>query len=148
MLEKNVIQYIGFANTYDENGNADGFQFRMRLNYYRGVWLSQLRIGSVIVDDEVFTPDSGLVTWIINGVEYTPAEVMENNKAFWNMNETCTVRVKKAGGLAQGYHDVKARWAFSSSYMPPFMDQFEDNDEGFAFSMDGGRLKSRRMLMV
>ena len=32
--------------------------------------------------------------------------------------------------------------------MPPFMDQFEDNDEGFAFSMDGGRLKSRRMLMV
>ena len=52
MLEKQIIQYIGFRNTYDENGEATGFEFRMRLNYYRGVWLSQLRLGSIIVDGE------------------------------------------------------------------------------------------------
>ena len=148
MLEKQIIQYIGFRNTYDENGEATGFEFRMRLNYYRGVWLSQLRLGSVIVDGETYTPDCGLVTWVFNGVEYTPAEAVANHKAFWARTEACTVRVKKPGGLAQGYHDVKARWGFSSSYMPPFMDHFEDNDEGFAFTMDGGRLKSRKMLMV
>lgn len=148
MLEKEVIQYIGFGNTCDENGTVNGFEFRMRLNYYRGVWLSQLRVGSVIVDGETYAPDSGLVTWVIGGVEYTPAEMAQNNKAFWSMTEACTVRVKKPGGLAQGYHDVAIRWGFSSSYMPPFMDQFEDKDDEHAFSMGGGRTKTRRMLMV
>lgn len=148
MLEKEVIQYRGFRNTYDEKGNATGFEFRMRLSYYRGVWLSQLRIGSIIVDDEVFAPDSGLVTWSIGGVEYTPAEMAQNNKAFWSMTEAAIIRVKKPGGLAQGYHDVKARWGFSSSYMPPFMDQFADEDNPRVFTMDGGRTKFRRMLIV
>ena len=148
MLEREVIQYRGFCNTYDDNGNATGFQFRMRLPYYRGVWLSQLRVGSVIVDGETFAPDSGLVTWEIDGKEYTPAEMAKDNKDFWSMLKAATIKVKKPGGLSQGYHDVKIRWGFSSSYMPPFMDQFEDKDDDKAFTMDGGRTKSRRMLIV
>ena len=148
MLEREVIQYRGFSNTYDENGNVTGFQFRMRLPYYRGVWLSQLRVGSVIVDGETFAPDSGLVTWTIGGKEYTPAEMAQDNKDFWSMLEAATIKVKKPGGLSQGYHDVAIRWGFSSSYMPPFMDIFEDKDDENAFTMDGGRTKKRRMLIV
>lgn len=146
MQEKEVIQYRGFRNTYDENGNATGFQFRMRLNYYRGVWLSQLRVGRVIVDGEEFLADSGLVTWTIDGVEYTPEEMAENNKAFWSMMRPATIRVKKPGGLAQGYHEVKVRWGYSSSYMPPSMDQFDDTKE-----INGpfhGNTVSRKMLIV
>ena len=61
MLEKEVIQYRGFRNVYDEAGNACGFEFRMRTTYYRGLWLSQLRVGSVYADGERF---NGTITEI------------------------------------------------------------------------------------
>ena len=35
MNEKEYIQYRGFRNIYDEEGNAIGFEFRHRLSYYR-----------------------------------------------------------------------------------------------------------------
>ena len=147
MLEKEQIQYRGFRNIYDADGNATGFEFCLRSTYYRGVWLSQLRVGRVIVDGEEFLADSGLVTWIIRGKEYTPAEMKQDNKDFWPMNEVATIRVKKPGGLAQGYHDVAVRWAFSSSYMPPEMDVFDDTKESPAM-MRASNTSKRRMLMV
>ena len=148
MLEKEVIQYRGFRNTYDENGNPNGFEFRMRTTYYRGLWLSQLRVGSVYIDGERILPDSGDITWIIEGKEYTPAEMAEDNVDFWPMNKPVIVRVKKAGGLKQGYHDVWCTWGFSSSYMPPDMDQFKDEVDPKGFSMGGNPTKKRRMLIV
>ncbi len=126
MLEKEMMQYRGFRNTYDENGNPDGFEVRIRSNYYRGVYLSQLRVGRVIVDGEVFLADSGKVTWSIQGKEHEPAEMEENCEDFWPIQETAIVRVKKPGGLSQGYHEVGVRWGYSSSYMPPSMESFDD----------------------
>ena len=148
MLEKSVIQYRGFRNIYDDAGNAIGFEFRVRTTYYRGVWLSQLRVGSVYADGERFAPDSGKVTWIIQGKEYTPAEMAEDNKDFWPMNQSAIIRVKKPGGLAQGYHDIKVLFTTSASYMPPMMDQFEDTLEQKGFFMGGGPVKERKMLIV
>ncbi len=148
MLEKQVIQYRGFRNVYDDAGNAIGFEFRVRTTYYRGVWLSQLRIGSVYADGERFTPDSGKVTWIIGGVERTPAEMAEDNKDFWEMNQSAIIRVKKPGGLAQGYHDIKVLFTTSASYMPPEMDKFEDSLEPKGFFMGGSPAKERKMLIV
>ena len=147
MLEKQEIQYRGFRNLYDEKGEACGFEFCLRSTYYRGVWLSQLRVGRVIVDGEEFLADSGLVTWIIQGKEYTPAEMAMDNKDFWHMNQVATIRVKKPGGLSQGYHDVAVRWTWSSSYMPPEMETFDDSVEGRAM-MRASNTSKRRMLMV
>ena len=147
MLEKQEIQYRGFRNLYDEKGEACGFEFCLRSTYYRGVWLSQLRVGSVYADGERFTPDSGAITWIIQGKEYTPAEMAKDNKDFWPMNQVATIRVKKPGGLSQGYHDVAVRWTWSSSYMPPEMETFDDSVEGRAM-MRASNTSKRRMLMV
>jgi len=147
MLEKEQIQYRGFRNIYDGQGNAVGFEFRLRSTYYRGVWLSQIRAGRVIVDGEEFLADSGNVTWIIGGKEYTPAEMAKDNGHFWPMTETAVIRVKKPGGLAQGYHDVAIRWAWSSSYMPPEMEYFNDEKEERAM-MRASNTSKRRMLMV
>ena len=146
MLEKEQIQYRGFRNLYDENGEACGFEFCLRSTYYRGVWLSQLRVGRVIVDGEEFLADSGLVTWIIDGVEYTPAQMKQDNKHFWEMQKPAVIRVKKPGGLSQGYHDVAVRYSFSSSYMPPELEVFDDSVEGRA--MMGSNTFKKRMLIV
>lgn len=147
MLEREEIQYRGFRNIYDENGSAAGFEFCLRSPYYRGLWLSQIRPGRVIVDGEEFLVDSGLVTWIIRGKEYTPAEMAEENNEMWPINEAAVIRVKKPGGLGQGFHDVAVRWGWSSSYMPPEMEIFDDSKEGFAM-MRASNTSKRRLLMV
>ncbi|MBO5998615.1 MAG: hypothetical protein J6P87_02885 [Lachnospiraceae bacterium] len=146
MNEKEYIQYRGFRNIYDDEGNAIGFEFRHRLSYYRGVWLSQLRVGRVIVDGEEILAESGNITWVINGVEYTPEQMATDNVHMWEMTVPATVRVKKPGGLAQGYHDIAIRYGYTSSYMPPIMDQFDDTVEKIA--VFGGNTKKRRMLIV
>ena len=99
MLEREKIQYRGFRNVYDEAGNAVGVEFRIRTTYYRGCWLSQIRHGRVIVDGQEFWPDSGEVTWIMQGKEYTIAEIEQANEIMWPMTEAATLRVQLPGGL-------------------------------------------------
>ena len=146
MLEKEMMQYRGFRNTYDENGNPNGFEVRIRTNYYRAPYLSQLRVGRVIVDDEVFLTETGDVTWVIQGKEYTAAEMAEDCEDVWPVQEAAIIRVKKPGGLSQGYHEVGVRWGYSCSYMPPSMEVFDDSKE--PCGMYGDYLPKRKMLIV
>ena len=52
-MEREVIQSVGFRNI-KEDGKVTGFQFKVRLPYYRGIFLSQLRPGTLYVDGERF----------------------------------------------------------------------------------------------
>ena len=146
MLENEIIQYRGFRNTYDENGNCTGFQFRMRSHYYRGLWLSQLRIGRIIIDGEVIMPDSGRIVWNLRGVDHTPQEMFHDNHTHWTLHEPVTIKVSKPGGLSQGYHDLTVRWGFISSYMPPETDVL-DEENGLMGAYKPNEF-SRRMLIV
>ena len=49
MLDMQLIQTRGFRNTV-QNGQVVGFQFNVRLTYYRGIFLSQLRPQKVVVE--------------------------------------------------------------------------------------------------
>ncbi|MBS5522687.1 MAG: hypothetical protein KHX56_10500, partial [Clostridiales bacterium] len=51
-----IICEQGFKNIY-ENGEITGFQVRVRISYYRGIWLSLLDGYDIIVDGESFTSD-------------------------------------------------------------------------------------------
>ena len=53
MIEREVIQSVGFRNI-KEDGKITGFQFRVRIPYYRGIYLCQLRPGSLYVDGRKF----------------------------------------------------------------------------------------------
>ena len=53
-MEKQVIQSVGFRNI-SEGGKVTGFQLKIRLPYYRGVFLSQVKVGSIVVDGEEIT---------------------------------------------------------------------------------------------
>ena len=64
-MEKQVIQSVGFRNLY-ENGKAVGFQLKIRLPYYRGVFLSQIKAGSMVVDGETFTKEQ--ILWRVGDV--------------------------------------------------------------------------------
>ena len=143
MLENDVIQYRGFHNIRKGN-EIIGFQICVRSKYYRGVWLSQIRPGKVIVDREVFLKDQ--VTWEIDGQEYTVAEMAQAGDKFWRNTETATLKIYKKGGLSQGFHNVSVRFGFSASYMPPRIDQFDGDGDGWGIG--GGTFTRENMVIV
>lgn len=147
-MEKQVIQSVGFRNTKDANGNVTGFQFKVRLPYYRGIFLSQIRPGTLYVDSEKF--DKSQITWVINGEEYTNEEMAVNFQVHWATTKPAVLKVKKEGGLAQGYHDLKYGFCFTSSYMPPAIQDHLDPDKENAVFMPefGHHVNERRLLIV
>ena len=146
-MERQVIQSVGFRNTV-ENGEVVGFQFKIRLPYYRGVFLSQLRPGTLYVDGERFNRED--IIWRIGDEEYTMAEMAVDFKTHWNPTKTATLKVHKPGGLTQGYHDLKYGFCFTSSYMPPMMQERLDPDFDPPFIMPefGHHVNERRLLIV
>ena len=120
MLEKQCIQARGFRNTF-KDGEAVGFQMDVRSLYYRGLWLSQIRSMTLSVDGVEY--DAGKVRWRLAGVTYTMDEMARESGVHWGVTEPATLLVDKPGGLESGYHHVKFGFRFSSSYLPPFLDE-------------------------
>jgi hypothetical protein len=125
MLEREVIQMRGFRNIV-ENGQVTGFQFRIRLTYYRGAWLSMLRPGDLLVDGEKY--DNSAIRWEIGGKEYSIGEMLTIGDVQWPNMEAAVIKVKKDGGLSQGYHEVSYFYRYIMSYIPPIV----NSDEAFA----------------
>ena len=119
MLELPNIQSRGFRNVTEGN-KITGFQVPVRLTYYRGVWLPQLRPATVTVDGEKFENDQ--ITWIIDGQSYAQADLPNYPDVQWSSMTPALLSVKKEGGLPLGIHDVEVQFAYSTSYLPPRMD--------------------------
>ena len=108
-MEKQVIQSVGFRNIKDEEGNVTGFQFKVRLPYYRGIFLSQIRPGTLYIDGEKIEKDQ--IIWNINGEDFTNEEMAQDFQRHWAVTTPAVLKVRKEGGLAQGYHDLKYGFA-------------------------------------
>ena len=148
MVERQVIQSVGFRNLKDEDGNVTGFQFRVKLPYYRGVFLSQIRPGTLFVDGEKFEKDQ--ITWTIKGEEFTNEEMAGDFHTHWDVTCPAVLKVKKPGGLKQGFHDLKYGFCFTSSYMPPFIQsQLDPDKESMVYMPElGHHVNERRLLIV
>lgn len=147
MLERDVIQSVGFRNT-EEEGTVTGFQFKVRLPYYRGIFLSQLRPGTLFVDGERFEKEE--IIWNINGKDFTFEKMKTDMDTHWSVTKPAVIKVKKMGGLAQGYHDLTLGFCYTSSYMPPIMQDALDPDCESKMSMPefGHHVNQRRLLIV
>lgn len=146
-MEKQVIQSVGFRNI-QENSETVGFQFKIRLPYYRGVFLSQIKPGNLIVDGELFSKDR--ILWRINREDYTTEEMRKDWHRHWNPLELATLIVKKPGGLQQGFHDLEYGFCCTHSYMPPLMEDASDPTKTEVVYMPefGHNLNTRRLLIV
>lgn len=147
MLEKKVIQSIGFHNTV-VNDEVNGFQFRIRLPYYRGIYLSQIRPGTLYVDDQKFTNDQ--ILWEINGKSYTKQDLSVDRFEHWVPTEAATLKVPLIGGLSQGFHELTYGFCFTSSYMPPNMQKLLNPDAELPFFMPefGKHVNKRKLIIV
>lgn len=148
MLDMQLIQTRGFRNTV-QNGQVVGFQFNVRLTYYRGIFLSQLRPQKVVVDGEVFPRES--VIWEFDGKEYTFAQMRREGNVHWCPETPATLKIRKPGGLSQGYHEITTGYRFSSSYIPPVLQRTIDTDEPdpiYEILGFGQQHDTRRLLLV
>ena len=145
-MEREVIQSVGFRNI-KEDGKVTGFQFKVRLPYYRGIFLSQLRPGTLYVDGGRFEKED--IIWHINGEDYTYEEMKSDFNTHWSVLTPAVLKVKKEGGLAQGYHDLKYGFCFTSSYMPPItQDTLNPDEESFIFMPEFGHHVNERHLLI
>lgn len=119
MLDRECIQSRGFRNVV-RDGETVGFQVAIRLTYYRGVWLSQLRPATVIVDGTAYTGED--VTWTVAGITCTQQELATHGDLNWDPLVPAMLTIRKPGGLGQGIHDIEVKFTYSASYMPPDMD--------------------------
>ena len=146
-MEREVIQSVGFRNTVCD-GKVTGFQFKIRLPYYRGLFLSQIRPGTLFVDGERFEKED--IIWNIKGEDYTYEEMKNDwRNVHWDVTCPAVLKVKKEGGLAQGYHDLTYGFCFTSSYMPPMMqDRLDPDEESFIFMPEFGHHVNKRRLLI
>ena len=146
-MEREVIQSVGFRNTV-VNGEVTGFQFKVRLPYYRGIFLSQLRPGTLFIDGERIEKED--IIWNIKGEDFTVEQMKSDYQTHWDVTCPAVLKVKKPGGLKQGYHDLKYGFCFTSSYMPPIIqDHLDPDKENMVFMPEFGRhVNERRMIIV
>ena len=90
------------------------------------------------------------IVWCLKGEEYSNEEMSADFKIHWNPTECMVLKVKKPGGLAQGWHHLKYGFCFTSSYMPPIMqDKLDPDQESFIFMPEfGHHINERRLLIV
>jgi hypothetical protein len=116
LLEKELIQSTGFRNVR-EGGSVVGFQFRVRMPSYRGMYASLIdgigvRVGG-LVD---VAPDVPL--WTFGGRTYTLAELQQGDDVRWQLDEAAIVTVPHPGGLPEGTHEVAIDLRLRMSYIP------------------------------
>ncbi len=118
MLEKDMIQSHGFRNV-SKDGEQVGFQVRIRIPYYRGVWASLLEGADVSADGEEFSREA--ILWTVGDRTFTLPELEAASDVRWPFDQPAVLTVPKPGGLAVGLHQIGVRLAFRASYMPPDM---------------------------
>lgn len=97
-------------------GETTGFQVKVRINYYRGCYLSMIDTIRLVVDGEEFPSDK--VTFTYRDRTYTFAELARATTDRWFFGDPATLTVSKPGGLKPGMHTVQLGMFIRVSYIP------------------------------
>lgn len=98
------------------NGKRVGYQFDIRLSYYRGHFLSVIDEFGIKVDDFQVTESN--IKFCINGKEFGVAELKNCYTEFWQVIEPATIKVFFPGSLPDGEHKIDVTLMIRSPYMP------------------------------
>ena len=116
LLERDLIQSTGFRNVR-EGDAITGFQFRVRMQSYRGMAASLIDGIAVRVGDLVDVgPEVPL--WTFGGRTYRLHELWESDGLRWQLEEPGIVTVPFPGGLPDGIHEVSVELRLRMSYIP------------------------------
>lgn len=114
------IKGFGFQNVY-KGGQITGFQFKIHLPYYRGLWVSQAFQGFAVTVDGVEYPLDKVSIKIGDRV-FPWAQINGAYDVFWYYGEPATILVDKQGGLTAGLHKVTCGIQYARSYNTKLQD--------------------------
>lgn len=97
-------------------GKKLGYQFDIRLSYYRGHFLSVIDELSVKVDGREV--DQEKMRFCLNSKEFGISQLHDLVSEFWPITEPATIKVFQPEGLEPGEHDIDVTLMFHSPYMP------------------------------
>lgn len=109
-----VIRNDTLKNTY-ARGKKTGYQFDVRLSYYRGHFLSTIDELSVKVDGVEIPMND--ITFCLKGEEYGIAQLHDLVNVFWPISEAATIKIFAQDGLKAGEHVIDFHLIFRSPYM-------------------------------
>lgn len=115
MFDKYLIWSDSLRNV-DEDSEVTGFEFDVRITYYRGLRLSMVEDFQVLVDGYEFPRES--ITFTVHGNSYSMDELETETEDRWEFHEPATLTIKKPGGLSPGTHTVEVVETLRVSYMP------------------------------
>ena len=108
-----------FKNHLIQDGSISsdpaGFGFGARLNWYRALPLSSIRL-AIEIDGELVEGEA--VTFTVDGETFSHAELLSRDDRMWFVRDTARVRVERPGGLAPGSHELTLSIASRIPYIP------------------------------
>jgi Domain of unknown function (DUF6379) len=114
MFERFIIVPGSLRNAV--RNDVGGFEFQVRIAYYRGLGLSMVEDIEVAIDGSRI--DSATILFKVADGEFSLSEMEQNQTARWELNETATIFVPHQGGLAPGLHELSVLEVLRISYMP------------------------------
>ncbi|MBO5998064.1 MAG: hypothetical protein J6P87_00070 [Lachnospiraceae bacterium] len=116
MNDKYIFASDGCENVYEDSG-AVGYEFRLRIPYYQGVPLSQVKYIRVWMDGEE-VPAEDISVFAVTGEEFRLPQILTVTLFYWEYMEPLRVRVYKDGGLAAGRHTLRVKPSIDVIYAP------------------------------
>lgn len=98
----------------EQDGETVGYEFDVRIGYYRGVRLALVEEIDVSVDGEVIPRDRR--TFTVDGQTFTFDELEPITHLRWEMGAPATIGVRALGGLPAGEHTVAVHERIRISY--------------------------------
>ena len=122
-----VIQDESLKNIY-VNGEKVGFEFKIRLGYYRGHFLSCIDLLELTIDNNQIP--SNQITFCVNGKEFELYELKESYSEFWSLLEPATIKVVDGSGLENKEYNVDFNLMLRLPYMSLGPNKYMPLDSG------------------
>jgi Domain of unknown function (DUF6379) len=115
MFEKYMVMSRGFQNVV-QDGAIIGFQIKIRITYYRGIYLALIGGLDLTVDGVKTRPEQ--LRFSIAGRSYTLDQLTKEETVHWAFGEPATLTVLKPGGLKPGIHEIQLEEVIKPAYIP------------------------------
>ncbi len=115
MFESYIICDDGFGNV-EKDGKTVGFQYKARVNYYRGIPLSMVNDIRVKVDGEDI--ERGKIKFSVDEDWFTLDEMETVTFLKWEFGQKATIFIEREGGLSPGDHELFVTQIVRNAYMP------------------------------
>lgn len=116
MNDKYIIASRGCENI-SEDGKITGYEFQLRIPYYQGVPMSQIKFIRIWMDGEE-VPQEDIRVFSVTGEMFELSQIITVSFFYWEYMTPMRVRVCREGGLAKGAHRLDVSASIDVIYAP------------------------------